>query len=64
MLLRTAEVESEASAVVEMMAHPLWQQRPVVQSQRVVELDRIGCPGLCGQRVLLMMLEETLAPDT
>ena len=63
-LLQTADVEGEASAVAEMMDHPLWQQLPAVQAQRVVELDRIGFPGLRGQRVLLTMLEEILASGT
>ncbi|GIV86935.1 MAG: ABC transporter substrate-binding protein [Chloroflexus sp.] len=63
LLLQTPEVEGEASAVAELMAHPLWQQLPAVQAQRVVELDRIGYPGLRGQRELLTMLEEILTPD-
>lgn len=64
LLLQTADVEGEASAVAEMIVHPLWQQLPAVQAQRVVKLDRIGFPGLRGQRVLLTMLEEILASGT
>ncbi|MGQ9482378.1 hypothetical protein [Chloroflexus sp.] len=50
LLLQTTEVDGEVSTVAEMMAHPLWQQLPAVQAQRVIELDRIGCLGLRGQR--------------
>ncbi|OAN36334.1 ABC transporter substrate-binding protein [Chloroflexus islandicus] len=62
LLLQTSGVEGEAQAVVELQANPLWQQLPAVQAQRVVILDRIGYPGLRGQRALLADLQQALSP--
>lgn len=52
-LLQSSGVEGEESAVADVQASPLWQQLPAVQADRVVVLDRIGYPGLRGQRALL-----------
>lgn len=62
LLLQTSGVEGEVQAVVELQANPLWQQLPAVQAQRVVILDRIGYPGLRGQRALLVDLRQALSP--
>ncbi|MDW8403712.1 ABC transporter substrate-binding protein [Chloroflexus sp.] len=62
LLLQTSGVEGEAQAVVELQSNPLWQQLPAVQAQRVVTLDRIGYPGLRGQRALLADLQQALSP--
>jgi iron complex transport system substrate-binding protein len=54
--LTSSGVEGEDSALADVQANPLWQQLPAVQVGRVVTLDRIGYPGLRGQRALLVDL--------
>lgn len=52
-LLQTTSVDGESEAVDTTFAKPLWQQVPAVQLGNVVTLDRLGYPGLRGQRALL-----------
>ncbi len=52
-VLMSSGVEGEDGALTDVQANPLWQQLPAVQADRVVALDRIGYPGLRGQRALL-----------
>jgi iron complex transport system substrate-binding protein len=52
-LLISTGVEGEDAALADVQANPLWQQLPAVQTDRIVTLDRIGYPGLRGQRALL-----------
>lgn len=59
-LLQALSVEGEAEAIAEMTADPLWAQIPAVRSGRVVTLDRLGYPGLRGQRALLADLAAAL----
>lgn len=59
-LLQSSAVEGEESALAEVRANPLWQQLPAVQAGRVITLDRLGYPGLRGQRALLADLRRAL----
>lgn len=59
-VLMSSGVEGEDGALTDVQANPLWQQLPAVQADRVVALDRIGYPGLRGQRALLADLIRSL----
>lgn len=52
-LLQSATVAGEAAAVAEFQAQPLWNQIPAVQNGSVSTLDRLGYPGMRGQRALV-----------
>lgn len=59
-LLQSSAVEGEDSALADVQANPLWQQLSAVQTGRVITLDRLGYPGLRGQRALLADLVRAL----
>jgi iron complex transport system substrate-binding protein len=52
-LLQSASVEGEAAAIAAFQAQPIWNQIPAVQNGFVYTLDRLGYPGMRGQRALL-----------
>jgi len=62
MVLQSSAVEGEDAALADVQANPLWQQLPAVRTGRVVMFDRLGYPGLRGQRALLADLIRTFAP--
>lgn len=57
-LLQSAQVEGESESLADVKANPLWAQVPAVKANRVFELDRLGYPGLRGQKALLERLLE------
>ncbi|MGC9039118.1 MAG: ABC transporter substrate-binding protein [Roseiflexus sp.] len=61
-LLQSSVVEGEDSALADVQTNPLWQQLLAVQTGRVITLDRLGYPGLRGQRALLGDLVRALEP--
>lgn len=61
-VLQSSAVEGEDAALADVQANPLWQQLPAVRTGRVVMFDRLGYPGLRGQRALLADLLRTFAP--
>lgn len=59
-LLQSDAVEGEREAVSVLDADPLWNTLPSVASGDVVNLDRLGYPGVVGQRALLEDLIDAL----
>jgi iron complex transport system substrate-binding protein len=58
--LQSDVVEGETDAVASLQGDPLWQQIPAVAAGGVVELDRLGYPGVPGQLRLVADLAEVL----
>jgi iron complex transport system substrate-binding protein len=61
-LLQSDLVEGESDAIATLEDNPLWRQVPAVTAGSVVELDRLGYPGVPGQIRLVSDLAEIL-PD-
>jgi iron complex transport system substrate-binding protein len=61
-LLQSDTVEGETDAARDIADNLLWRQLPAVQTGRVVTLDRLGYPGVRGQRQLLEDLVTILEP--
>lgn len=53
-MLQSDAVEDEMASVAEVASNPIWQQLPAVESGNVFVLDRLGYPGLRGQKALLI----------
>lgn len=60
-MLQTDTVEGERSSVAEITGNPLWGQLLAVQTDDVVELDRLGYAGIEGEIRLVGDLVEILA---
>jgi len=53
LMMQTDTVEGERDSIDEVTGNPIWQQLPAVESGGVVELDRLGYPGVTGEIRLL-----------
>lgn len=52
-LLQSDTIEGETAAIATFQSQPIWNQIPAVQNGAVYTLDRLGYPGLRGQRALM-----------
>lgn len=59
-LLQSDTVEGESASLAAMDDDPLWARLPAVESGDVIELDRLGYPGIEGQARLAADLTEAL----
>lgn len=59
-LLTAPEVDGESEAIAQVEANPLWATLPAVTADAVIELDRLGYPGIAGRTRLAEELVERL----
>ncbi len=57
-MLQSDTVEGESTAVEEIASDPLWSELPAVQSGAIIELDRLGYPGIPGR---IRLIDDLLA---
>jgi iron complex transport system substrate-binding protein len=60
-LLQSPIVDGESAALAELEADPRWSRLPAVEADRVIELDRLGYPGIVGRTAAVEVLSERLA---
>ncbi len=49
LLLTSPLVEGEADSIAQVEANPLWATLPAVKADAVIEMDRLGYPGITGR---------------
>lgn len=60
LLLTSPIVEGESEAIAQIESNPLWDTLPAVQADAVIEMDRLGYPGIVGETRLADELVERL----
>jgi iron complex transport system substrate-binding protein len=59
--MQSDAVEGEEDAFAEISTDPLWARLPAVEAGNVIEIDRLGYPGVVGRRRLVADLVAALA---
>ena len=60
-LLTSGLVDGESAAIKQVTESPLWSTLPAVQADAVIELDRLGYPGIVGRTKLVGDLIDALS---